>query len=96
MFEYIQTWLVKEGFDEAHDKLLDAWILEIKGSMYLREVRFFKPLQVLPRKCVLVYLFDNVDNWRKFREGSIGGLRLFVKSWLPIIEKRSYKIFFLE
>ncbi len=93
VFEYVQTWMVREGFDDVHDSLLREWILRIKDNPYLRGVRYPPLTQRASRKRVLVFIFDDVQGWRCFREETMEYYRVFVDQWLPLIERSSFKIF---
>jgi len=93
-FEYVQTWMVREGYEDEHDALLKSWILKIGGNPSLRSVRFPPTPRSLPRKRILVYVFEDVHAWRRFREETLDELRAFVRQWLQLIELDTFRIFF--
>jgi len=94
MFEYIQTWIVREGVEETHDELLRGWLLRAGENPLLRFIRFPPSPRALPRKRILVYGFDSVEDWRAFREETMSDWRIFVKLWLPLIYFNTYRIYF--
>lgn len=86
--------MVREGFEETHDRLLKDWILSIGDNPYLRGVRF-QPLHMrISLKRVLVYVFDDVQGWRRFREETLDDYRVFVGQWLQLIKLDTFRIFF--
>lgn len=94
MFEYVQTWMIREGFEEAHDELMRTWILRMGDDPSLTGIRWAPSHNSLPRKRVLVYLFESVENWRLFRKDTLVDWRVFVGQWLPYIDVGSYKVYF--
>jgi len=93
-FTYIQTWVVREGYEETHDRLFKEWILRAKDDPSLRSIRFPPTLGSLSRKRILVYCFDDVEGWRCFRENTLCDYRVFVKQWLQFIDLNLFIIYF--
>jgi len=93
-FEYVQIWMVREGCEDEHDKLLKSWILKIGRNPSLRSVMFPPTPHSLPRKRMIVYVFKDVHAWRMFREETLDELRAFVRQWLQLIELDTFRIFF--
>ena len=96
VFEYVQTWRIREGFKDVHDSLLKKWILRAGGSPYLSGVRFPPHPLRAPRKRVLVLIFNDVQGWRCFRKEKMEYYRGFVDKWLKLIERDSIRIFFCQ
>jgi hypothetical protein len=94
-FEYIQTWMIREGYRETHDELLRSWILSIGDNPHLKFIKF-PSASALLRKRVLVYGFDDVQSWRRFRESTLDNWRIFVKQWLPYINLDTYKVYIMR
>lgn len=92
-FEYIQTWMIREEYRETHDELLRSWILSIGDNPHLDFIRFPSASEALPRKRILVYGFDDVRSWRRFRENTLDDWRIFVRQWLPYINLDTYKVY---
>ena len=93
-FEYILTWMILEGFEDVHDSLMKEWILGIGNNQHLREIRF-PPLPLKsPRKRILIYVFDDVQGWRRFRKETQEDFKVFLDQWLQFIDLTSFRIFF--
>jgi hypothetical protein len=95
-FEYVQTWMVREGYEEAHDELFKSWVLKIGDDPYLRSIRFPPSPMTLSRKRILVYCFNDAGDWRRFRTSTMGMFRVFVKQWRQFIDLNTYKVYFWE
>ncbi len=95
-FEYIQTWMIREEYRETHDKLLRSWILAIGNNPHLKFIKFSSRPKTLLRKRILVYGFDGVQSWRRFRESTMDDWRIFVKQWLPYINLDTYKVYIIR
>jgi len=85
--------MIREGFEDVHDSLMKEWILGIGDNQHLREIRFPLPWKS-PWKRILIYVFDDVQSWRRFREEIQEDYKIFVEKWLQFIDLTSFKIFF--
>lgn len=95
-FEYIQTWMIREEYRETHDKLLRSWILAIGDKPYLKFIQFPPSSKAFQRKRILVYGFDDVQSWHRFRESIMDDWRIFVKQLLPYLSLDTYKIYIMR
>ncbi|MCW4048536.1 MAG: hypothetical protein NWE89_02250 [Candidatus Bathyarchaeota archaeon] len=92
--DYVQTWTVKDGKEEEHDKHFKDFILKIGSNPYLKSI-WFPPLSgASGRKGIVVYSFDDVEHWRLVRVSTLEDLRVLVRLWLQFIHLESYHIFF--
>ena len=92
-FDYVQTWIIREGFEEIHDQLLRSWILKAGSVPYLGFIRLVSPPITLPSKRIMIYGFVCIEDWRRFRAETKPDWLAFVRQWLPYIELDSYRVF---
>lgn len=95
-FDYVQTWIIREGFEEIHDKLFRSWILRAGSVPYMGFIRFVSPPKTLPRKRIMIYGFNSVEDWRRFLAETKPDWLAFVRQWLPYIVQGTYNVFSLN